>query len=258
MYIQHLVSIICCSVFLVSSGPASQNPIPQTPADDTGKIRGVVIDHTGAVVANFTVEIRKGEDSAAKSGVAPHILAKQTDKDGQFSFNLAAGSYEVCAKRFPASCHRVRVKEGESKLEPLVLKIDPADDPAPSELLDRRLQRIAGPGAHNCGHVRVNENPTNATACALVALKHRRPFYVRYDESGIDSEVADGIAGDSTGDVYSVGFDSMAINPGWMPAGASMPDGFHTKVIPCSKPVRVRKNHHGKLVCFGDGRWLRD
>jgi hypothetical protein len=258
MYIQHLVSIICCSVFLVSSGPASQDSIRQTPAGDTGRIRGVVIDHTGAVVANFTVEIRKGKDSAAKNGVAPYIVAEQTDKDGQFSFNLAAGSYEVCAKRFPASCQTVRVNEGESKLERLVLKINPADDPASSELLDRRLQSIAGPGAHNCGHVRVNENPTNATACALVAFKHRRPFYVRYDESGIDSEVADGIAGDSTGKVYSVGFDSMAINPGWMPAGTGMPDGLHTKVIPCSKPVRVRKSRHGKLICFGDGRWLRD
>jgi len=106
--------------------------------------------------------------------------------------------------------------------------------------------------------VRTKENSDKATACALLAFKHRQAFYVRYDESGFDSEVAEAIAADFSGNVYSVSFDSMGINPAWMPPGATMPDGYHTKVVPCSQPVRLRKTQEGKLTCFSDGRRLRD
>jgi hypothetical protein len=279
MYIPHLVKTLLYLMLFMSSWSGSQDQsiclfniqialirstklaaisagLPSIEARRS--ISGVVIDNTGAVVPNFSVEVWKIDNSVRAGGTAPAIDTVQTGGDGRFSFELLLGSYEICAKRFPASCRTVRVDKTPNKLEPLVLKINPADDQASSEVLDSRIRTIAGPHADDCGHVRAKESSNKATACALLAFKHHKAFYVRYDESGFDSEVAEAVAGDSRGNVYSVSFDSMGINPAWMPPGVTMPDGYHTKVVPCSQPVRLRKTQEGKLTCFGDGRWLRD
>src|SRR5262244_3259128 len=79
-----------------------------------------------------------------------------------------------------------------------------ANEPADSEVMDRRLQQLAGPHALNCGHVKVKKSPTKATSCAQRAFKRGQPFYVRYDFKGIDSDLAGGLASDGQGNLFEV------------------------------------------------------
>lgn len=223
-------------------------------------LRGQVFDPTGSVVPNFAVEIflAGSADSASKPRTQPPLLTVQTSREGEFSADLPPGSYEVCVARFPKSCHTLVVEAAPKTPEYLHLKINPADDFGHSELLDHRLLTIAEPHAKNCGRIGLKGNPIQATKCALRAFKRREAFYVRYDAIGIDSDISSGVAGDSTGSLYFVEFDSMGMDTSRLPPGVTMPDGFHTVVIPCSKPVRLRKTREGKLACFSDGHWLGD
>jgi hypothetical protein len=228
--------------------------------ENSGKrrLQGNVVDHTGAVLANFNVEVRAkiSEDFSAARTTTP-MLTLATDSQGEFFAELSPGSYEICVSRFLSSCRTVHIPQTPVELEYLHFKINPSEDHASSELLDNRIRKLAGSSAKNCGSVDEKGNPAEATKCAFRAFKRREAFFVRYDESGFDSEVAHGIAGDALGKVFVVEFDGMGINTGWMPPGATMPDGFHTKVIPCSEPVRLRRTRSGILTCFSDGRWLR-
>jgi hypothetical protein len=218
--------------------------------------RGMVTDHVGAIVPNYSsVEVRvvAEPDTAPTDKTAPPIMTQATDRKGGFSFDLPPGTYEICVSRFPKSC---RVVEAKTESPPfLELKVNPLEDRASSELMDNRLRTIAGAGAENCGHVQKEESPKGATECALRAFKSRRAFYVRYDSAGFDSEVIQGIAGDAARNVYYVDFGDF-MDSGMVRPGVTMPDGFHTMVMSCSKPVRLRRTVSGKLTCFSDGRWL--
>jgi hypothetical protein len=110
----------------------------------------------------------------------------------------------------------------------------------------------------DCGRVERKESPKRATACALRAYKNHKGFYVRYDEKGIgDSESTHGIAGDTSGSVFYVSFDSMGLNNEHLPPGATMPDGFHTIIYPCPQPARLRASRGtGERNCFAGDRWL--
>lgn len=225
-------------------------------------LRGMVADHTGAAIPNFKVGVwaRSREGSVRTPEMGTPVLTVQTDRDGQFSIELQPGSYEICVVRFPKSCRELLVEETSKSLEYLNFRINPVDDPASSGLLDKRIREISGPIATDCGHVRREDSPKSATKCALRAYKSHKAFYVRYDDKGIgDSEGARAIAGDATGKVYSLEFDSMGMDTTYLPPGTTMPDGFHTKVIACSMPIRLRVTRAGgELICFADGRWLGD
>ena len=243
-----------------NAGMAGRSP-NQSSGFEKALLRGMVIDPTGAVVPNYSsVEVRAAatQNAPAATSAAPPLLAVQTDREGQFTLELPVGLYQICVTRFPKSCRTVVIEAGSKPAEHLVLKINPADDHASSELLNHRIRAIAGPGAVDCGHVRLKESPARATACALRAVKRHQAFHVRYDQQGIDSEVAEAMAGDSSGKIYYVGFDSMGTDTSRLQPGETMPDGFHTVVIPCPEPVRLRRTPEGKLTCFSDSRWLRD
>jgi hypothetical protein len=139
----------------------------------------------------------------------------------------------------------------------LTLKINPSEEILNPELPDYRFRALAGLNAENCGHVKIKESRAKATACARGAVKHHKPFYVIYDEAGIDSIIAGGMAGNSDGKLYSITFDSMGMSDDHLPPGSTMPDGFHTLVIPCSQPVRVRVTRTGQLTCFAGGSWVK-
>jgi len=279
MFIQHLAKLLSCFVVAASiPSLAAAQAIGRIQADErgmaTGKsgnaitqqaktvVRGIVVDHTGSVVPNFTVEMRASAPGspAATQTTASLALTAQTNQAGEFSADLPPGSYEVCVARFPKSCRTVLVEEAPKSSEYMRLQINPADDPASSELLDNHIRAIAGPDAKDCGRVHREDSPKEATKCALRAYKSHKAFHVRYDDKGIgDSEGAHAMAGDSNGNVYSLWFDSMGMDTGHLPLGATMPDGFHTKIIPCSQPVRLRGTRTGgELTCFADGRWLGD
>lgn len=248
-----LLRLVCLAIVAISvlcTGSAETKHV----------LRGMVADHTGAAIPNFEVGIwvRSRESSVPMPDMGSPRMTVQTDRDGQFSVGLLAGSYEVCVVRFPKSCHELLVEETSKSLEYLNFRINPVDDPASSDLLDKRIREISGPDATDCGRVRRENSPKRATKCALHAYKSHKAFSVRFDDKGIgDSEGARAIAGDSAGKVYSLEFDSMGMNTTYLPPGTTMPDGFHTKVIACSLPVRLRVGRaDGELTCFAEGRWL--
>ncbi len=112
-------------------------------------------------------------------------------------------------------------------------------------LMDRRMRLIAGNDALDCGRVKLNGDPKASLRCARQAISKNRAFFVRLDSAGIDSSLSDGFAGDGSGNVYSVAFDSL----GWGPSpGIEILDNRHDAVEICPKPVRIRKEMSSKGV----------
>jgi hypothetical protein len=120
-----------------------------------------------------------------------------------------------------------------------------------TSLIDKKLLLLSGRGgaALNCGSVGIRQNPDSASDCALRALAHRSPFYVRYDLQGIDSEVSAGLAGDAAGNMYFVEYDSMGWETNGLSKGAEVTDGKHIYMEPCPNPVTLRKTRTGRLTC---------
>jgi hypothetical protein len=228
---------------------AGTGGFPQSEAKPV--LRGMVVDQIGAVVANLTVEIsaRPADSTAAQFEKQLAVIPARTDYQGQFSASLLPGSYEVCVPRFPKACRTI-VIEKDIVPEYLVLKISPTDQIHDPTLPDSRFQKIAGPSAKNCGHVLMDKNPSNATACAMHAFKHHKPFYVIYDEHCIDCFSARGLVWNTKGEPYSISFDSMGITYDLPPSGFNMPDDSDTAITSCSQPVRVYINEQGELDCF--------
>lgn len=253
------------SLLLLTSVAFSQNSLSRAagaslePKLQTRRIlRGMVVDSTGALVAHVAIQLRhasSGPDDAQDTHI--FTIPLQTDDQGQFSSALAPGSYTVCVVRFPKSCQEVHTEAAKDP-DYLRLQINPADDHASLELLDNRLRVIAGPGARDCGRLPLRSNDKGPANCARNAIKARQAFYVRFDESGTDPDIASAMAGDARGNVFLIDFDSMGIDSDWLPSGATMPDGFHTKVIPCSQPVKVRMTRARELACFADGLWMEN
>lgn len=107
---------------------------------------------------------------------------------------------------------------------------------------------MAGRNGVNCGIVRIGEDPTTATQCALRAFSERKPFRVRYNIQGIDSDVAGGLAMTRGGKLYGLSFDGNTDGLG----GTSI---FHEHVsqTECPKPYRMWVNPRGRLNCFQKG-----
>ena len=219
----------------------SQNEAKQT-------LHGMVVDSIGAVVANALVEISPHTADNADAQKKAVAITAQTDYHGQFSASLVPGSYEVCVRRFPKACRTIVIEKDRGP-EYLVLKISPADQIHDPTLPDSRFQKIAGLSAKNCGHVLLDKNPDNATACAMSAFKHHKPFYVIYDDHCIDCSSARGLVRNAEGAAYSISFDSLGITYDLPPSGFSMPDDSDTAITPCSQPVRVYVGEEGQLDC---------
>jgi hypothetical protein len=177
-------------------------------------------------------------------------ITVQTNQFGEFSAAVPPGLYGVWVQRYPKSCVEITVTS--TTLGTLTLKISPSDEAIDATLPESRFQKIAGPRAINCGRTGINKDRKQATACAMRAYKHHQSFYVIYDEQGIDSEVADGMSWNGKDVPYSVSFDGMGLNGDSLWPGSSMPDGSHTIVDRCSKPLRVFVNEEDEMDCFRD------
>jgi len=115
-------------------------------------------------------------------------------------------------------------------------------------LLDRRMRLIAGNNALDCGRVKIDGDPKASLKCAHQAIKNKRAFVLRLDSFGIDSFLSDGFAGDGSGNVYSVAFDSLGYGPS---RGVKIMDNGHDAVQICPKPVRIRKEVSSKGAFMG-------
>jgi hypothetical protein len=119
-----------------------------------------------------------------------------------------------------------------------------------SDLMDARSRMLAGADAIDCGTVKVKQDPTNATNCALKAFGNKRPFYVRYYVHGIDSEIAGGLAYDKKGNMSALEFDSMGWSAKGLGKDSRLVDGRHIIIEPCPRPIALHKTHRGRLTCF--------
>jgi hypothetical protein len=110
------------------------------------------------------------------------------------------------------------------------------------------MRLIAGNDALDCGRIKVGGDPRASLRCARQAISRKKAFFVRLDRIGMDSFLSDGFAGDGSGNVYKVDFDSL----GWgQSPGIEILDNGHDAVQICRKPVRIRKELSSKGVFMG-------
>lgn len=111
---------------------------------------------------------------------------------------------------------------------------------------ESQSQKISGPHAINCGRVGVRGNPKVATECALKAFREGKPFRVRYDLQGIDSNVSAGLVYSPEGKLYGLVFDGD-------PAGQGGTSWSRQRVerVACPVPFQMYVNPNGRLNCFG-------
>jgi hypothetical protein len=222
--------------------------LSQSPSRPKSTLRGVVTAPY-AHIWEATVEIvpdRPSQESGDR-------IVLTTDQSGKYVTELASGQYKVCARYrgLEETCHCVRIEQGRDAQLDFSMQIDKAYVlPSDHDLLDRRLQLLAGKGAMNCGHVHVKETPRKETACGLAAQKQNRAFLVRYDTECSDCELSFGLAADDLGRVFSVRFDSLGMSTRELRASEMMPDGIFTVVAPCPPHPGLRITDAGALSCF--------
>jgi hypothetical protein len=112
-----------------------------------------------------------------------------------------------------------------------------------SNHLDSESKRLAGAHAIDCGRVLLDGNPKAATNCALSAQKAGKPFRLRYDLQGVDSEVALAIVRTPEGTVCRLLYDSD-------PSGGGRRGGGVVFSRRCPDPVHVWVDPTGRIDCF--------
>jgi len=79
---------------------------------------------------------------------------------------------------------------------------------SPEERLNNTIRRLAGPGAEDCGRVRVSETRTAVNACTVRAFRNQQPFFARFDRPGRDSSLANVLVRTPAGEMFDVAYDS--------------------------------------------------
>jgi|SRR5580704_968742 hypothetical protein len=116
--------------------------------------------------------------------------------------------------------------------------------PEIGDLMDWKARYLTGSLGVNCGRVKVGNDATTATQCALKANAGGRPFRVAYEIQGYDALVAGGIVRRPDGRVFALSYDSC-------PSGCGF-DLFQQSVdvTPCPQPYHLYVNPKGRINCF--------
>lgn len=137
------------------------------------------------------------------------------------------------------SCHSV--PPGNGKPQPKNEAASRGHIPA-EDKLEIESKRLAGPGAIDCGRVKIKGDPKDATECAIGAQKAAKPFRIRYDLQGIDSLVAVAIVRTPSGTVGALTYD------GDPSGGGHVGEVVYRKR--CPEPVHLWINPSGRINCF--------
>jgi hypothetical protein len=89
-----------------------------------------------------------------------------------------------------------------------LLPISSAAQGNPPGIMHTELQSLSGEHAVVCGAVPLGSQRSVALACARAAVSSRRAFWVAFQRQGTDSFVWEGAAGDGTGNLFALFFDS--------------------------------------------------
>jgi hypothetical protein len=110
---------------------------------------------------------------------------------------------------------------------------------------DRQSRALSGSAATDCGRVGIRGNPAPASECALKAFQAGKPFRVRYNLQGIDSNVSAGLVYTPEGKLYGLSFDGDPHGQG----GTSWSRQRSEKSL-CPVPDQLYLNPNGRLNCF--------
>lgn len=147
------------------------------------------------------------------------------------------------------SSHRIKVSVGGACLAVLALSVawrarHATVEAAPEKRqdgMDKAMKLVTEKGAANCGQVGPRDDRSAADACGVASFKAKKPFHVRYDLQGIDSYVAEGMVGNSKGQLYIFSYDSD-------PSGGSNVGERVGKSL-CAHPKIVTKDGKQHLEC---------
>jgi len=131
---------------------------------------------------------------------------------------------------------------------PLLLVFLSCSADKPGAIVYQYLRQTGGDGARDCGYVRLGESATEANHCVEDAYRKRLPFAVRYQVKGLDSQLVVGLAGDGTGRVVSVKYDSE----GWDRSSnenSSLAENNHLLLTACPTPIQFHVSQSGYLAC---------
>lgn len=110
---------------------------------------------------------------------------------------------------------------------------------------DRKARELGGRHAVDCGRVTLHEDPINASNCAMAAFQRHRPFRVRYDLRGIDSNVSAGLVYTPRGKLYEVDWDGDPYG-----GGGFSPERQQVGTALCPQPWQIRINARDRVTCY--------
>jgi len=110
---------------------------------------------------------------------------------------------------------------------------------------ERQSRKLSGPHAIDCGHVSYRGNLTGANECALKAFGQRKPFRVRYDLRGLDSDISVGLVYTPDGKLYRLDFDGDPIRG----QGGTSWSRQRVGKTACPLPLQMYINRDGYLNC---------
>jgi hypothetical protein len=116
---------------------------------------------------------------------------------------------------------------------------------AAGDAYDWKAWELVGSGAVNCGRVEVGTGSRAANECTMKAFLTGRPFRVRYDLQGYDSDISAGLVRAGDGRMYAISFDG---DP-WGKGGTSL---FRQQVTTteCPQPAILRMSVGNRMTCF--------
>jgi hypothetical protein len=112
------------------------------------------------------------------------------------------------------------------------------------DAMEWKSHYLAGLSSVNCGRVKIREDASSATQCALQAYAKTQPFRVIYDVQGIDSIVAGGIVRTPEGALLALSYDSCPWGCGFSLLQQRV------QVTPCPQPYHLYVNPKGRINCF--------
>jgi hypothetical protein len=110
---------------------------------------------------------------------------------------------------------------------------------------DRESRKLSGPAATDCGRVPIHGDPKAANQCVVKAFAENKPFRVRYDLQGIDSNVSDGLVYTPNRQLYGLVFDGDPAGQG----GTSW-ERERAGRVACPQPFQLYTNPSGRLSCL--------
>jgi hypothetical protein len=109
---------------------------------------------------------------------------------------------------------------------------------------ERESLHLSSPAAEDCGRLKVNESPNNATECGLKAFRNSQPFRVRYDWVGTDTHIAAGLIYTPQRELYGLTLHDDGID------GSTQTSPEWIETILCPSPFQLHVTPNSRLTCF--------